>query len=216
MSITGNQTSLVIIGAWNPAILNPEWLTKEIFKKAVDSKTPVRMEFATNPVMPPKYTIEDITFVPGMDRLMIIPQNLEDINLQSVEEKAIELLNTLSHTPILAFGQNYEFTVNDLGEKILSDFTKINETIINHVEQKELVTSQITTSHKNGNSLLHFTRIFSKGSMLLKFNFHYDVISAHDAIEKMKGAFVKNINTIKQILRTYDIDITDTNEVLDE
>lgn len=217
MATTENQPSLVIIGSWNPAILNPDWLARKIFDKPENVEMPVIMEFATKPGMPPRYTIEGIIFVPAMDRLMIYPQIFDDTNLQLVEEKSIKLLSILSHTPVLAFGQNFEFLENEPSEELLNDFNAINGNITDHVDdQKELITSQIVTSHVIDNGILHFTRIFSKGSMSLKFNFHYDVVSAPDAVEKMNGTVVNNLNMIKQILENYDTEINDNIEVTHE
>jgi len=178
---------------------------------------PVIMEFATKAGMPPRYTIEDTVFVPAMERLMINPKDIEDASLQSVEERAIKLLNILSHTPVLAFGQNFEFTENEPSEGLLNDFNTINGNITDHIDDdNEPVTSQIVTSHAIDNGILHFTRIFSKGSMLLKFNFHYDTTSASNAVEKMNNTFVNNLNTVKQILGSYDTEINNNIEVINE
>jgi len=213
MATTEDQPSLVIIGSWNPAILNPEWLVREIYQNPEDTDTPVTMEFATKPGMPPRFTIEGTSFVPANDRLMINPQNIEEVNLRFVEDKAIVLLNILSHTPVLAFGQNFEFIESEPSDELLSDITAINGNVADHVDGKELVTSRIITSHEINSGLLHFTRVYSRGSMSLKFNFHYDVSTANEAAEKMNGTFVNNLNIVKGILNTYN---TEINEVLDE
>jgi len=113
----------VIIGSWNPAILNPDWLSRKIFDKPDGVEMPVKLELPTKAGMPPRYTLEGVIFVPAMDRLMITPEDTKEENLQLVENKTINLLNILSHTPVAAFGQNFEFMENDPSDDLLSDFS---------------------------------------------------------------------------------------------
>jgi len=138
-------------------------------------------------------------------------------SLKSVEDKAIKVLSILEHTPVLAFGQNFEFVEDAPSDELLKDFVEINRNIIDHVnEDIERIASSLTTTLKTENGLLHFTRSESKGSMSLKFNFHYDVNSASEAAEKMNNTFEQNLETIEQILASYNNEINEAIEVQDE
>ncbi len=212
MQIVREATNLVIIGAWNPAILQPSWLGRHVFGIPEGQPLPVKMAFTPIPGAPPKWTIEGITFVPSHDRLFLSPVDLNQDTLSAVETKAIAILNLLHHTPVGAFGQNFHFVDEQPAPELVQIFA-LNDDAGDRIEPANvLVSTSITTSYAIGNCVLNLTRSFSNGRLDIKFNFHYDTSSAADAVAKLANTFSVNYGLVIKFLQSYHV-VLDAQEV---
>jgi hypothetical protein len=212
MQIVRNATNLNMVGAWNPAILQPSWLARHVFRRPEGEQVPVTMAFATIPGAPPKWTIEGITFVPSLDNLLIEPASLEEAALSSAEDKAVTILEMLPHTPIAAFGENFQFMDNQPTPDLLRVF-ELNDDAGERIEaENELSSTSITTSLQLSDCLLNLSRQFSDGRLTLKFNFHYETTTAADAAQKLRGSFSRNYGLVTRFLDSYHV-VLDAQEV---
>src|SRR5262249_48360464 len=92
--------SVVLLGAWNTAILTPDWLTKHLGVEG-----PVQIEFPVgNPLLPVRYTLLGVRMVVADHRLILAPSTDEAVVLSRMEKFAKTILQTLTHTPISAVG----------------------------------------------------------------------------------------------------------------
>lgn len=214
MQLQSEATSLVIIGAWNPAILSPEWLVKEVYKKPEGEQLPVTMEFASIPGMPPRFTIMDTRFIPNIDKLVISPHVFSKEALASIEEKAITILETLPHTPIAGFGENIGFTETNPTPEQLQLF-RLNDNLAERFHiTVENVSTTIKTSLKLNGCILNLSHQFSNGELKINFNFHYEVKSAREAVEKLRDTYVNNLNTAIDFMKSYEGVPADLEEVI--
>jgi hypothetical protein len=212
MQIKKGETSLVIIGAWNPSILRPDWLAREVFHFPEGSQAPVTMEFAMVPGAPPKFTMGDISFVPMKDRLMLYPKETTQTALADMEAKALEILAQLPHTPVLAFGENFGFIDESPARDQLRVFEVEDLLVQKCTLPFERTTTSITSSLKLGNCTLNLTQSLSGSVLSVKFNFHYEngggtggkLGVASDAVLKLTGTFASNLEIVKQFLSSYD------------
>lgn len=201
MDITNRSGNIVIVGAWNPAIINPPWLTKEVFDIPEEMDEPVKLEVSTNPLDPPKFTIRDVAFVGRRDRLMIIPSNFTEDNFQSVEDKSRIILDKLSHTPITAFGQNFEYLCETAsGDDIdVFDFNDNIEELFGTTNYS-LESTAIAKTLRLENHALNFTRILSGNILKVRFNFHYEVSSAKDARNQLENSIRENFKLANLVM----------------
>lgn len=214
MYINPDTTSIVILGAWNPGILQPQWLTRNIFHKPAGQETPVTIAFPVSPHLsePPRFTIENITFTPSLDRLSITPSGVSADELSSAEEKASTILNSLPHTPVSAFGENFEFIEAHPTKEILQVFD-LRDDLSDHLEIKfSNISTNVVSSLKLEDCVLNLTRAFFNGKVHVKFNFHYEVSSAADAVQKLNGSFSRNYDLAIKYLTSYNLIIDNSQE----
>jgi hypothetical protein len=102
------QCSLVIIGAWNPAIIQPAWL-----KKQFPTQIPDRFRLQVGAGVGPSIRIdfEDFIIDPSGGRLVFVPKKLDEVILSRIVELSNGIQERLLHTPILAAGCNFVFTL---------------------------------------------------------------------------------------------------------
>ena len=97
--------TIVILGRWNIAIFNPNWLkNNDIF---VDPT--VQIEIPMEPWLPKRVTGDQIVLIPSENRLVISLIELDDNILNRMENVSVKLLSLLSHTPIVRTGMNFGF-----------------------------------------------------------------------------------------------------------
>ena len=198
-------SGLVISGAWNPAILQPNWLAKEAFGVPNGQSLNVKMQFSSIPMEAPRFAIEGIMFSPRMDRLEIARDESipEDISFSDIEAKAIKILNALSHTPVVAFGENFQYIFEEPPEELLTVFA-INDDLDSRLkEAAELSGVQIVKTMKLSDCILNISRSYENGRVLMEFNFHYQVSTAEEAALQMAGTYERNFERTKLIINSY-------------
>lgn len=110
MKILLSEWSHVIVGSWNLAILNPQWVGTELFG---GEQIDVEMEIgAARPSI--RYIIGDVTVIPSPERVAFMSRNATDSAVASAENAARKLLQALPVTPIRAIGVNFGFVVDDV------------------------------------------------------------------------------------------------------
>ena len=96
-----DRTSIVVIGAWNPAIIQPEWL----FRSKVVEIPPPEISVEVNPrTRQYRYMLGDFRWTIDDSRLEILSQKMQDCGVF-----AARVLALLPHTPVEAVGTNFVF-----------------------------------------------------------------------------------------------------------
>src|ERR1041384_1472480 len=97
--------SLVLVGAWDIAILTPDWLTKHL-----GASGSVQIEFPiSNPLMPLRYTLNGVHMVVSRERVVLAPSADDPEILRRMESFSKSILTVLTHTPVSGIGINFEF-----------------------------------------------------------------------------------------------------------
>jgi len=206
MASLANQPSIVVVGAWNPAILQPHWLAKEVYEIPEGQEFPATMAFSTDPGAPPKCSIGGISYIASSDRLTVFVEGTEQANLEEAGQRTGSILRSLSHTPVSAMGQNFEFKIEAPSQDLLNVF-EINDDLISRVpEAYALQGTSIQSTLRLESGILNLTRAFdvSNGVAYIKFNFHNDLGSAEDAATKLESSFWTNYQIADEILKSYD------------
>jgi len=209
MIIHDTSTAIVIVGAWNPAILSPEWLVRWAFARQQGEQVQVQMEFSSTPKSSPTFTIEQIVFIPSETKLIVRPERSTEELVARAELAAQRVLENLPHTPIRAFGENFEFTEEHASEADLLTF-QFDDQFSNSPELEGLERNEISImdSYHADNHLVRLTRTLKGNSLNIKLNFHYDTPSAARARELITGTFVQNLNrACRLVAGVYDIPI---------
>ncbi len=185
--------TIVLIGAWNQAILNPFWVAKYLLDE--DTQQPVDLTIAAGAVEERRLTFPNqnfrMTTIAG--RVMLTPLTLDEGDIRRVQDIAIRLLSTLQYTPVSAVGMNFRF-VADRGTTSLDDIFAINDgSVLSDLGlRRTLIDRRLDGIEEFGRPILNL-RIMSEveqPELRLELNYHYSVESAAEAADRIPGAFV--------------------------
>jgi len=107
MPLLPNNWNVVIVGHWNRAILSPAGIAKRLF--GLPSGTPVQVLVPLDVVAPYHVRHENITVVPGGDRLIVAPVHNTFDNLIEATAVIRRALKDLPETPVFAGGLNLSY-----------------------------------------------------------------------------------------------------------
>ena len=188
MKIIKDTANIVVLGAWNKAILTPEWVKKNIFPEItnlqVNVPAPHIMDQASY-----QYNTPDLLFNINGQRF--------EFRTNSSYEKTVkytrDILRKLIFTPVTSVGINVAFS--EIIENIPDSLKKrlvAEDDIENKINAETLISSslsksiQIETNHK-----LNITILNTSNQYIFDFNFDYNVSD----IENVLNIFGEN-NTI--------------------
>lgn len=165
--------SIVIIGAWNPTIFSPEWVSKYLSE---NGECDVSVAFPiSDPTAPRKISFEEVHLYPGRKQLMISPEQPNLAGMQKCSTIIRKILENLQHTPVSSVGINYAFTENNVTGQIEdalmpSDTAKI-------LESRQVRQTNVTRvlSSEGDNYILNFTLARDIEGYIVAFNYHYDL-----------------------------------------
>lgn len=193
MKIFHEETSLVLAGAWNPAILTPAWVLQNGLNKELDGTNRYQTFLPTGLGLvfdAPRYVLEDLTFSVRTDSLIITPNSESPENLAFVEATAARMLEQLRHTPMGGVGHNFEFREQNPQPAQLDVFTRSRQDLADNMPGGwEPATSAILTSFSNTarTVVINMQRVLDGDMILVKVNFHHAVASVEQAISVLNG-----------------------------
>lgn len=127
MNPNPSQWNVLIIGAWNPAILSPDGIRRRLFN--LPDNTPIDLELAVDRPGHFRVAHNGMVVVPTMNSLEVFPRISDALSLQRACELAALALMQLPETPVTAAGVNirYDFTelpdaIHDLIKASVDDF----------------------------------------------------------------------------------------------
>lgn len=193
MKLIHEETSLVLAGAWNPAILTPPWVLQHGLNKALDGTSryqtflPTGLGFVFES---PRYVLEDLTYTVHPNSLIIVPNSEAPEDLNSIENAAALMLEQLKHTPMGGVGHNFEFRELNPQSNQLDVFTRSRQEIADEMPKGwEPATTAINSSFTNTAKtvLINVQHILMGNEIIVKVNFHHAVSSVEQAILVLRG-----------------------------
>jgi hypothetical protein len=218
MQIVPKETSLVIAGAWNAAILTPNWVLKYGLQKKGEEPVKIFFSAALGTVFEfPRYELNEFSFVVGPQALILSPPETVPEKLERVEDAAARMLDILKYTPVNGVGHNFEFQDENPSSDDLAVFTAARQDFAEGLPCGWVpAASTLTSSFMNasGNVILNIIRIFDAGTVKVKFNFHHPVPSVEKALEILRGEtgyerMAKNLQMANNIISSIYEDTND-------
>jgi hypothetical protein len=187
MKIVAEGWNVVVVGAWNVAILNPEWLGRNLFK---DSNVQVEIPIGGQPVALMRVTSAGVRVLTAPDRVIFSPVKIDDGSLRRVEECAVDLLRQLPHTPLVAIGVNFKFVEADPGEHLVTHFRDPDVDAIVRLGFVSEGVSQTRHLRFADDRTLNLKTRLAGNRLELDFNFHRDVKTVDDAMNAVGGRII--------------------------
>ncbi|WP_176051072.1 hypothetical protein [Burkholderia sp. BCC1644] len=111
MELQSDKMTLVIAGAWNPAILTPQWIAQHVLGFPADRDFQVGVELPIQEYgQAPRFSFESLS-VMATPATLLFALNADDRpHVQKTFEVAAKVLELLPHTPVSGVGVNFMFT----------------------------------------------------------------------------------------------------------
>lgn len=209
MNFLPDETSIVAVGAWNRAILSPEWIARH----GMGHNDPVNYELEL-PVggfgLPPRFVLLDLRFCVFPNRFEIRPVTQTLACLDLAERTLRAILNRLPHTPVQGVGFNFGCDADAPGDQTLAPLNAVNDLDVLDFAY-EVTETTLTSSISFEGRVLNLSRSFSGGKLNLRFNFHHSFSSAAAAAESLRdaqGVFAEDYGYFRRVISTrYGIDM---------
>lgn len=179
MKIVANECTIVVIGSWNLAILNPEWLAVNIFRE-----TEVDVEFLIGGARPQiRVAKGGVSITPSERRVVFAAATAEDGELGRMSALAASMLKALPVTPISSFGVNFGFREDAPPPRLLEVFQLADRDKIADAELTP-VEWNITRAFDVQNARLNMRLRYNGGDdVKLHFNYHNNVANTASAAD---------------------------------
>lgn len=180
MKLLSEKTTLVIAGAWNPAIITPQWIGKNILNIPEGTSFQVGMDLPIQGLGgSPRFTFSDLSYTPTPDTLTFY---FSPEHPAKTIEVARTILETLPHTPIVALGINFSFSV-DPGSGELKNSTAWSAAICDLLtddDSAKIVTQSWQLGLKTLNHLMNVIYQSSAEAATISVNHHYETEGTAD------------------------------------
>jgi hypothetical protein len=199
------QSNFIVIGAWNPAIIQPHWLRKN-FSDQIPETCKIKIVsigVASAVIMSyPKISID-----PNNGRLVFIPKDLSEETMKYIAELSMGIQSKLEHTPIIAAGSNFVFQL-DAGESFTLDEIEPEPQIdglYKDMEDKgKIVSKSIRHTLSFKDYSVNITYDYAGSNRLLRINFDYQGQGANTmkrAAEGLVTNFKNSLDLKQQLIR---------------
>lgn len=119
MPIEPTDWNVVIIGAWNRAILTPSGIAKRLL--GLPPNTAIEVFVPLDVYAPFKVSHDGVSVIAANDRLIVGPEKSDDTGMKKAMMVARKALESLPETPVSAAGFNFKY----VSEKPLASLAAI-------------------------------------------------------------------------------------------
>jgi hypothetical protein len=198
--------NLVLAGSWNVAILNPDWLGKNVF-----NTNEFGAEMVIEGVFPRlRFHFDKVLVIPAMDRVIFAARRPEDGDLLAVEEAAKRVLTLLPVTPVSGVGINLGYAEDNPSPDLTSLFAIGDNGKVSD-EGLEINSTSIVRELKFEDRVVNF-RITQSTNVSFNFNYHKNVANAEEALQAITNK-VKPFRDYSEALLTklYGLELEEAN-----
>jgi hypothetical protein len=184
MRAKSESFSIVVIGAWNPAIFTPEWVA---FNLCTDPNAEVGLSFSIGDAAAPRrLTFEDVELFPGRRQIAVLSKMLTVEGIVKAADVVSRILNTLIHTPVAEAGINYGFESNSETELLRDVLLPADSPnlLMGYTINNTSVSRQLCMEGKEYQ--LNFV-ISDNNPSVFSFNYHYALSGFNEYINLFKG-----------------------------
>jgi hypothetical protein len=162
------RTNYVVVGAWNPAIIQPEWLRKE-FPEVVPETIGIEI---IGPSIGVRFDLGDFFLEPSSGRLVFSAKEINEKTLLSISELSNGIADRLQYTPISAAGSNFCFPL-DSSERFYQDELDNDDQTQDLFGGVAIVSRSIQHTYSLENHNVNIFYDYKGNERVLRVNFEY-------------------------------------------
>ena len=199
------SSNLVVVGAWNPAIITPVWLRQQ-FPDLLPGDQ-YQAEFLAGPALAVRFTINGTQIDPSNGRLVLSRSTDDEGNFVVLPALAEAISVRLPHTPVAAVGFNFAFEAEPGIHLAVDRF-------LNEEEQNQFYAGlglathtgrQVTHSFALPQCTLNLTYEYRAEATKLMFNFHYNTVNGEQVRQALAG-FAEMLAEARRLARAINPD----------
>jgi hypothetical protein len=199
MKLDLRRPTLVLAGAWNPAIFGPAWIARHVFGM------PGGVEFTVSAVQMVAdgesrlaFYINDVGFSVSPNRLEMFAVGVGGAAFDAVESATAKVIELLPHTPISAYGINFRF-IEELPSSDLLEKIRVHDELERRFDvATETIASVINLEPK---VQLNLQRQRDGASLIFNFNFHHSGVQMDNFIQSIRGEIQVRLGEALTIMR---------------
>ena len=201
LDIKSEKCNFLINGAWNPAIIHPEWLQKT-FPELFDKKDKFTIHVTAGAIQSVKYQCPKIFIEPTIGRLSFVPIIANDDTWKYISDLSQGILSKLHHTPTSAAGCNFVYELKEsMSYKLFDEAVTEGEKDFYDANDIGLLTKRkIQHTVPIDNYELNIIYEITKESRIVQYNFHYRsphvIIAAKNIVDNYKQTLELNSKLI--------------------
>ena len=185
------ETALVIAGAWNTAILSPEWVLNHGLQRQAEERVEVLIPAGVGMIFEfPRYNVGDFSYVVRPDALIIAPPATAEAAIIACEDAVARMIDILKHTPVSGLGHNFEFRDEAPTDVCVNGFTAARQDLVDQMPPEwDAASASINSSFRNqdGSVVVNISRTLDAGIHIVKFNYHHVIGSVEQALQVLRG-----------------------------
>ncbi|TNH40961.1 hypothetical protein [Paracoccus haeundaensis] len=185
------ETALVIAGAWNTAILSPEWVLRHGLQRQAEERVQVLIPAGVGMIFEfPRYNVGDFSYVVRPDALIVAPPETSEASIAACEDAVARMIDVLKHTPVSGLGHNFEFRDEAPSDVCVNGFTAARQDLVDQMPQGwDAASASINSSFRNhdGSVIVNISRTLDAGIHIVKFNYHHVIASVEQALQVLRG-----------------------------
>jgi hypothetical protein len=198
---------LIFAGSFNPAIFSAPWMARSLFGVPEGEEVEVTSVLDLGEGPPPRHYIQKVGVLVQSQRLAIYPDEMTEEVIGRAETAFSAVAETLPHTPVAAFGINFQFDqLAVTAELVDSVMPRDGLEALGQINSTE-VGSNIAVGERDQ---LNISRQLSGESVGVSFNFHYPITGLQEVAEGRKPNIAEAFNRAKLVLSNcYGQDLDD-------
>lgn len=189
-----NDWTIVIVGNWNVAILNPDWVAEKVFE---EEEITVEVMFGAGQTGL-KLGCGPVQLTPTPGRVIISAASTNDVD--KAERAAVRLLGNLPVTPVTSVGVNFGFVESDPSPELLSLFDLNDKSLISN-EGWVIGETSIIRRLRLDDQTLNLRVTHGESDVFFHANFHWDVRSTAAVQAIIDGNALKLRDQAREILK---------------
>lgn len=187
MKAIGDKTTVVLAGAFNPAILLPQWVAIHGLGHPAGQDFQVEMLAPVGGTGQTRFAFDGIAYSAGFKNFMLHVDGAQIAQSERAILAVANILNQLPHTPVAGVGFNFGFLVEGPGAALLALMTAHDGLADSFEGDPEVVTRRWGNTIKWEQAIVSVDCELAGGQATVAFNFHYSTDSA-DAAEQILRA----------------------------
>jgi len=197
MELDLRRPSLILLGAWNPAIFQPGWIARHLLDYPEGQEVEAMSVISADRGGQAVTYIDELGFNVSNQRVELFVNTHNDDYINRLEAVALRIIQLLPHTPFGAFGINYCFIESDPDEGVL-DSLKTRDGLD---QQFRILNQNLTSSIQIDNAVLNLSRRPSESQVVFDFNYHHERIDPQNFQEQIIGKYSEYLDRSTALLR---------------
>lgn len=190
MKAIGDKTTVVLAGAFNPAILLPQWVAVHGLGHPAGQDFQVEMLAPIGGAGQARFAFDGIAYSAGFKNFILHVDGAQVAQSARAIVAVANILSQLPHTPVAGIGFNFGFLVEEPSAALLALMTTHDGLTDSFEGDPEVVTQRWGNTIKWAQAIVNVDCELAGGQATVTFNFHYSTDSAKTAEQILRGVSV--------------------------